>query len=322
MKRVFVTGGSGFVGRALLGELARRGIAAAALARSEAAAAQVVALGASPVRGDLADLPSLRAGMAGCDVVVHAAARVSDWGSRRDFQRDTIDGTRHVVEAARAAGVRRMVHVSTEAVLVGKGAPKLHGADETWPLPERPLGLYPWSKGAAEEVVRAAGAGLEAVIVRPRFIWGKGDTVLLPRLVRMVREGKFAWIGGGRFPTSTVHVQNVAHGLLLAAERGTPGQTYFVTDGEPVEFRGFIDAMLRRAGADTSKVKDVPFWAARLGAWIGEAVWTVGGLSGEPPVTRTGVRLVGEEVTVSDAKARRELGYAPVVSREAGLAEL
>jgi nucleoside-diphosphate-sugar epimerase len=326
MKRVFVTGGSGFVGRALLAELSRRTIPAAALARSDAAAAQVVALGATPVRGDLADVAALRAGMAGCDVVVHAAARVSDWGSKRDFQRDTIDGTRHVAEAARAAGVRRMVHVSTEAVLVGKGAPKLHGADESWPLPKRPLGLYPWSKGAAEEVVRAAGAapgaGLETVIVRPRFIWGKGDTVLLPRLVRMVREHKFAWIGGGRFLSSTVHVQNVVHGLLLAAERGTPGETYFVTDGDPVEFRGFIEAMLRRAGADTSKVKDVPFWAARLGAWLGEAAWTIGRLSGEPPVTRTGVRLVGEQVTVSDAKARRELGYAPVVSREAGLAEL
>jgi nucleoside-diphosphate-sugar epimerase len=177
-----------------------------------------VALGAQPARGDLADAAALRAGMAGCDVVFHAAAKVSDWGRRREFQLDTIDGTRHVCEAAKAAGVRRLVHVSTEAVLVGKGAPPLHDADETWPLPQRPLGLYPWSKGRAEEVVRAAGAsgGLEAVIVRPRFIWGKGDTVLLPRLVKMVAEGKFAWIGGGRFLSSTAHVRNVCHGLILA----------------------------------------------------------------------------------------------------------
>jgi nucleoside-diphosphate-sugar epimerase len=261
--------------------------------------------------------------MAGCDVVFHAAAKVHDWGPKAEFQRDTIDGTRKVLEAARAAGVRRVVHVSTEAVLVGKGAPKIHGADESVPLPARPLGMYPWSKGRAEELVRAAnGSGLETVIVRPRFIWGKGDTVLLPRLAEMVRAGKFVWIGGGHFPTSTVHVQNVCHGLLLAAERGVPGETYFVTDGDPIEMREFLSAMLGAAGVDVSRVRSLPRWAAAVGAWLGEAVWTVGRLRGVPPVTRTGVRLVGEEVTVSDAKARRELGYAPVVTREAGLAEL
>jgi nucleoside-diphosphate-sugar epimerase len=323
VRRVFVTGGSGFVGRTLLTELRARGVATMALARSDDAEAAVRALGATPVRGDLSDAAALARGMTGCDVVFHAAARVSDWGSRREFRKDTIDGTRRVLEAARAAGVARVVHVSTEAVLVGKGAPKIHGADETWPLPRRPLGPYPWSKGQAEEIVRAAnGAGFATVIVRPRFIWGKGDTVLLPRLAKMVEKNEMAWIGGGRFATSTAHVRNVVHGLLLAAERGTPGETYFITDGEPVEFRGFITAMLARVGCDAARVKALPFWAARLAAWLAELVWKLKFRSDAPPITRTAVRLAGEEVTVSDAKARRELGYAPVVTREVGLAEL
>jgi len=323
--RAFVTGGSGFVGRALIPMLRGRGIEVRALARSDDAARVVGTAGATAVRGDLADEAALRAGLAGCDVVFHAAAKVADWGPRAEFQRDTIDGTRRVADAARAAGVRRLVHVSTEAVLIGKGAPPMHGADETWPLPRRPLGLYPWSKGRAEEVVRAANApaaGFETVIVRPRFIWGKGDTQLLPRLAGMVRDNKFVWIGGGRFPTSTTHVRNVCQGLVLAAERGVAGETYFVTDGAPIEFREFVTAMLRTAGVDASTVRSVPLWAARLGAWLGEWTWRIGALAGAPPVTRTGVRLVGEEVTVSDAKARRELGYAPVVTRDEGLAEM
>ncbi len=321
MKRAFVTGGSGFVGRALIASLRARRIEVRALARSDAAAQTVSGLGAEPVRGDLTDEAALRAGMAGCDVVFHAAAKVDDWGPRAEFQRDTIDGTRRVAEAARAAGVRRLVHVSTEAVLVGKGAPPIRNADETQPLPRRPLGMYPWSKGRAEDIVRAANTGgLETVIVRPRWIWGKGDTVLLPRLADLVRANKFAWIGGGRYLTSTVHVQNVAHALILAAERGTPGETYFITDGEPIEFREFMSAMLRTTGVDLARVRDVPHWVVNLGAWISEAAWRLGSLAGAPPVTRTSVRLAGEEVTVSDLKARRELGYAPVVTREAGLA--
>jgi hypothetical protein len=160
----------------------------------------VTRAGATAVRGDLDDAAALAAGMAGCDVVFHSAAKVEVWGRRKDFQRINIDGTQRVADAARAAGVKRLIHVSTEAVLVGKGAPKIVKADETWPLPRRPLGNYPWSKGRAEEVVRAANRdGLTTVIVRPRFIWGKGDTTLLPKFAEAVEQKRFAWIGGGTF---------------------------------------------------------------------------------------------------------------------------
>ncbi len=85
-------------------------------------------------------------------------------------------------------------------------------------------------------------------MVRPRFVWGKGDTTLLPEMVKTVEAGKFAWVGGGRNVTDTAHVDNVVEGLLLAAEKGRPGEAYFVTDGEPVVFREFVTAMLRDPG--------------------------------------------------------------------------
>ncbi len=321
--RAFVTGGSGFVGRNLLVALTAAGHQARALARSDASADVVRRAGAEVVRGDLDDVAALSAGMAGCDVVYHAAAKVEVFGPRADFERVTIEGTRRVLEAARAAKVRRVVHVSTEAVLVG-GRPIVQ-ADETWPLPARPFGLYPWSKGRAEELVRAANApeaGFETVILRPRAIWGPGDTTLLPRLAELGRRGKFAWISGGRHLTSTCHVHNLCAALLLAAERGRPGETYFITDGEPVQMRSYLGEMVRAGAGVELGERSVPRWLARAVAFLSEAAYRLFRLRGEPALARTTVRLIGEEVTVSDAKARRELGYLPVITREAGLAAL
>lgn len=319
--QAFVTGGSGFVGRQLIRALRTRGDRVRALARSDAAADKVVAAGAEAVRGDLDDTATMQGGMAGCDVVFHAAAKVEVWGRREDFERVTVLGTRRALAAARAAGAPRFVHVSTEAVLVG--GPPLVDVDETRPLPQRPLGLYPWSKGRAEEEVRAAAReGLHATIVRPRAIWGTGDTVLLPRLIKLVDSGKFAWIGGGHALTSTCHVENVCAGLLAAAERGRPGEAYFVTDGEPISFRSYINGMLQAVGRDASGAPSIPLSAARLLARLVEGWWSLTGKAGEPPLTRTAVELIGTQITVNDGKARRELGYSPVVTREQGLAAL
>ncbi|MDR3418445.1 MAG: NAD-dependent epimerase/dehydratase family protein [Nevskia sp.] len=318
--KVFVTGGSGFVGRNLIVMLAARGDTVAALARTPAAMRTVRELGAEPVTGDLDDLQAMQAGMAGAGAVVHCAAKVEDWGDPAEFHRINVEGTGRVIAAARAAGVPRLVHVSTEAVLAD-GTP-IRNADETRPRAPHPIGLYPATKAEAEKLaVAASGPGLDVMVVRPRFIWGKGDTAILPKLVEVMRKKQFAWIGGGRYLTSTCHVRNVCEGILLAAERGKPGEIYFLTDGAPVEFRGFITAMAATQGVDAG-TRQIPRGLVYAFAAAGEFLWRVLPLKGRPLVSRTAVILTGEEVTVNDAKARRELGYRGLVSREAGLAEM
>ncbi|MEW5848129.1 MAG: NAD-dependent epimerase/dehydratase family protein [Myxococcota bacterium] len=318
--RAFVTGGSGFVGRNLIRQLKDQGHDVAALTRSPKSAEAVRVLGAVPVEGDLDQQDAMARGMAGCDVVFHAAAHVEDWGRLEDFMRVNVGGTERVLAAARAAGVKRVVHVGTEAVLVD-GTPLVR-VDETRPRPRHPLGLYPLTKGLAEERVLAAnGNGLETVVCRPRFIWGKGDTSLLPKFVEAVKRGQFRWFDGGHYLTSTCHVANVCEGLMAAAERGRPGEIYFLTDGEPVEFRGFMTAMLKTQGVDPGN-GSIPRWLAYAAASTAEAVWRTFHLAGAPPVTRTAVLLVGEEVTVSDAKARREIGYVGRMTREEGLRQM
>ena len=318
--KVFVTGGSGFVGRNLISALVARGDTVVALARSLSAMQTVRGLGAEPQAGDLVDVDAMKAGMSGAELVFHCAAKVDDWGDPAEFHRVNVEGTAHVIEAARAAGVRRLVHVSTEAVLAD-GTP-IHDADETRPRASKPIGLYPWSKGEAEAVALAAnGKGLDVVVVRPRLIWGKGDTAVLPKILEVMRKGQFAWIGGGQYLTSSCHVRNVCEGALLAAARGKPGEIYFLTDGAPVEFREFITAMARSQGVEPGERK-IPRGLVYALAAIGEFIWRTFRLKGSPPVSRTAILLAGEQVTVNDAKARRELGYRGLVTREAGLAEM
>ncbi len=158
-------------------------------------------------------------------------------------------------------------------------------------------------------------------MVRPRFVWGAGDTTLLPALTEMVEQGRFAWIGGGRHLTSITHVDNVVEGLLLGAERGIPGESYFVTDGEPVVFREFVSAMLDTQGVQAPG-RSLPAPVAGAAAVAVEGAWKVLPLPGEPPLTRFAHWASSQECTIDISKARRELGYEPVVSREQGLAEL
>lgn len=319
ISQAFVTGGSGFVGRNLIAALRAKGVAVRALVRSASGALAVQRVGAEAIHGDLDDVTALTEGMHDCDVVFHVAAKTGDWGRKEDFYRANVTGTENILAAARAASVPCLVHVSTEAVLLG-GKPIVQ-VDENRPLPAHPLGLYAQTKGLAEQAVLAANTPgvFETIIVRPRFIWGKDDTNILPQLIQMIQSGSFMWIDQGRYLTSTTHVDNVCEGLLLAAEYGRGGAIYFVTDGEPVEFRAFLTTMLSTQGVDPGE-RSLPRWLARTIAWWSEWTWRTFRLQGAPPLPRATVRVIGEEVTVSDARARRELGYQGLVTREAGLA--
>jgi nucleoside-diphosphate-sugar epimerase len=314
MQHAYVTGGSGFLGKRLIAALVGRGVRVTAMARSDQAAAAVTAAGATPSRGDLSDRDAMTAAMRACDTVFHAAAHVEQHGPLATFMAINVAGTEHALAAARAAGIKRFIHIGTEAVLAD-GKPIIR-ADEQRPIADRPAGPYPFTKGLAEAAVQAAnGEGLETVVVRPRFIWGKGDTSLLPTIVAAVKRGRFGWLGGGHYLTSTCHVDNVVEGTLLAAERGKPGAVYFLTDGAPVEFRDFMTRLLATQGVDASGVRDVPVWLARI-------VATATSWMKHPPVTRTALALVGHEVTVDDSKARRELGYRATTTIDAGLAQM
>lgn len=317
-EQVFVTGGSGYIGRNLIRRLVADGNKVVALARSSASAAKVESLGAQSVIGDIMDAASLEHGMQGCTWLVHAAADTGHGAFEASQHHTNLKGTTNVFTAARAAGVGRGVHISTEAVLLS-GAP-LVNADETTPIPRRHAGSYSASKAAAEAAALALNcAQCQIVVVRPRFVWGRDDTTALPQLAAAASSGKLVWIGGGHYRTSTAHIDNVVEGVVLALRKGRGGEVYFITDGEPVEFRAFVSALLGKAGVAVPE-KSVPRWLVAAMARLGDALAQLSGGKLHGPIGGQEYGTVGVEVTLDIAKAQQELGYAPVIDQAAGLA--
>src|SRR4051812_45974643 len=314
----FVTGGSGFVGGRLIERLVRDGWSVRALARAAQSAARVEELGAQGVRGGLDSGSALRAGSHGCQSAFHAAAHLGAAGDLAAFERVNVQGTKNVLAACRDAEVKRFVHVGTEAALLA-GEPLLE-ADERTPLrPDSPA-PYSATKARAEMAVLAASeAGVfETVSVRPRFVWGVGDTTLLPMITEQARNGRWAWIGGGRHRTSTTHVDNTVEGLVLGALKGRPGNAYFVLDeGGPVVFRDFVSELMATQGVEAPS-KSVPKPVARALMEAGERL----PFPGEPPVPRFAFWIATQDCILDDTKAREQLGYTPVKTREEGMAEL
>ena len=316
----FVTGGSGFIGGRLIARLVGDGGRVRALARSDSAAAAVEALGAEAVRGDLSDAASMQAGAEGCDTAFHLAAHLAQWGKREDFIAANVTGTENALAACRDAGVLRFVHCGTEAALLA-GQPLLQ-VDETAPLRPDSKALYSATKAIAEQRVRAGSDdGFDAMVMRPRLVWGAGDTTLLPEIVAAVRGGKFAWIGGGGHLTATTHVDNVVEGLLLTAEKGRAGEAYFVTDGEPVGLSRVRLRAARHAGCGAADAFGTCACGGdgrrRFGDDLARAA-----PRGEPPLTRLALWLSSQECTIDISKARAQLGYEPVRTRADGMAEL
>lgn len=315
--KVFITGASGFVGGHIVERLSRHHTVLA-MARSARAEKAVAALGATPVRCDLDDVRAEH--LAGCDAVVHCAAFVEEWGTREQFYRGNVEGTRNMLDAARAAGVSRFVHIGTEAALFD--GHDLRDIDEAAPYPTRQRYLYSETKAEAERLVLGANReGFATLSIRPRLVWGPRDATVLPAVLRMARAGAWTWLDRGAAQTSTTHVANLARAVELALTRGRGGEAYFVADDGVRTMRDFLSALAGTQGV-TLPDRSAPGWLMRGVAAGVEGAWRSLGLRRAPPLTRFAIDMMASTVTVRTDKARAELGYAPEVTVDAGIAAM
>lgn len=327
---VFLTGGSGFVGRRLTRHLRSEGHTVIALARSLPSARKVADAGALPVLGDLGDLvePTGRRASAAspawleylydADAVVHAAARTEFWGGDAGFRADNHDPTVALHAAAVAAGVPRFVLISAAGVSTGTQRDSV--VDESTGN-GTPAIAFCRIKLATENAVRsAASPGTTLVILRPPLVWGAGMNIA--ETAAAAARGRFLWINAGRHVMDFIHVDNLADAVLLALVEGHHGSPYYVTDGTPMAVRYFFTELLATQGVDVSASRSVPLPVVAPIVALMDVGARLLRRSTPPPLTNGLVAFLGRDRVYDISAARNVLGYRPRVSLDAGLLEM
>jgi nucleoside-diphosphate-sugar epimerase len=314
---VLVTGAAGFLGGHLVDLLVERGESVRIFARPGEDITRLVDAGVEIYLGDLTDRQSVEAAVAGVDHVLHCAARTGPWGPVDEYKWTNVYGTKLLVEAAMAANVRRIVHVSSITV----HGVDIHGtADETAPLNG---GHDPYSstKAASERLLQQLIRDKKApvTIVRPGLIYGPRDTNSFARFTRMIEQGKMVFIGSGRNSLPLIHVKDVARGILLAAETELGlGRAYLLVSDEPITQADYFNTIARELGVPPPRLHIPYTLALALGA-TAEMVGHLTNMSQPPPLMRFGLMQIGGENRFLIDRARRELGFSPQVSLAEGV---
>jgi nucleoside-diphosphate-sugar epimerase len=314
---VLVTGAAGFIGGHLVASLRDRQVAVRALLRPGEAAGPLASAGVETVRGDLTDAASLERAVVGVDRVLHCAARTGPWGPRSEYEAVNVRGVELLIDAALAAGVQRIVHVSS-AIVVGTDVGGM--ADESAPLRLEP-NPYSWSKIMAERLIERAVHERRApvTIVRPGLVYGSRDAASFGRFASMIEQGRMVIIGSGDNHLPLVHVGDVVRGIVLASEAPAAiGRTYFLVNDEPVTQREYLGAIAAELGVPPP-TRRVPYLAAQALAAFAERAVRLTRRAGPPPLTRFGVRLLGGESRLVIRRAREELGFVPETNLREGV---
>ena len=314
---ILVTGATGFLGGTLCRHLLERGHDLTLLGRDFSRMSTRDLPGAKRIQADLRNSERTQAACRGIEAVCHAGALSSPWGKASDFEAVNVGGTRAVLEGCLKYGVRRMVHVSSPSV-VFDGFDQ-HDLTENAPYPRRQTSHYSHSKKWAEEIVLGARALLEVALLRPKALYGPGDTSLLPRVLGSAHRGRLVQIGDGLNRVDLTFVDDAARALVLALEHPGPLPTrplWFVTGGEHVLLWEVIGRVLKHVGLN-SRLRRVPLEGALAVAGALEGVARFTGK--EPTLTRYTALILARTQTYNLSRIARDLGYVPRVSLEEGL---
>ncbi|MDZ7665384.1 MAG: NAD-dependent epimerase/dehydratase family protein [Desulfotignum sp.] len=321
MKQVLVTGGGGFLGKALVKKLKERDYAVTSFSRHHHTA--LAQMGVPQISGDLTDAAAVKQAVKGMETVFHVAAKPGVWGPYDTYHAVNVTGTGHVVAACLSEGVKRLIYTSSPSVVFDES--DMENVDESVPYPDTYLAPYPETKAAAEKLVRqAADQGLDVIILRPHLIWGPEDNHLVPRILK--RANRLRIVGRTDDRTDTIYVDNAAMAHVLAAQKleenpALSGNIYFVSQDDPVSKWEMINAFLDAAGLPPVR-RRVSARTAYAAGWCFEKIYHLLGITSEPPMTR----FVAKELATSHwfdiRRAKKDLGYVPEISTQEGLRRL
>lgn len=320
---ILVTGGGGFLGKAIVRRLLDRDEQVRSFSRGDYPVLR--SWGVELHRGDLHDADAVSLAVKDCDLVFHVAAKPGIGVRYRDFFRANVVGTENVLHACRRWHVPKLVYTSSPSVVFdGKD---MAGVDESVPYPQHYEAHYPKTKAMAERLVLAADSPeLATMSLRPHLIWGPGDNHLIPRILQRAKSGRLRQVGDGKNLIDTIYIDNAADAHLLAADKlhygsSISGKAYFLSQGEPVLLWKLVNRILALAGVPAVTKRLSPTLAYAIG-WVLELGYGVLGRSDEPPMTRFLARELATSHWFNIDAARKELGYEPSVSMEEGLKRL
>ncbi len=322
--RVLVTGASGLLGATVVARLFERGDEVTTLQRRASGID-----GVRDVRGSLTDQGAVDDAVRGADAVVHCAAKVGFTGSEAEFARVNAAGTAALVSAARSAGARAFVQVSSPSVahtgssIVGEGAGPAS--------PEHARGAYARTKAAGEvAALEADGPGFTTVAVRPHLMWGPGDTQLVERVAERTRTGRMPLVGDGAPLVDSTYTDDAVTAVVAALDRAleadlaVAGRAFVVTSGQPRPV-GELISRIALAGGGQVPTRHVPFGVAWVAGALAEGVWAVLRVAGssladeEPPLTRFLAEQLGTAHWFDLRETRAALRWEPAVGIDEGL---
>jgi nucleoside-diphosphate-sugar epimerase len=308
--RIFLTGGTGFIGGNVAKKLRERGDEVVALVRSPEKAAKLREAGCELVQGDLSDTAVIRRGLEGADACIHAAAVYKvgiPKSERQPMYESNVNGTENVLDAAIDAGTGKIIYVSTVGVF---GNTKEQVVDETYQRDETEgfLSCYDETKYRSHQIAQDRIAqGAPIVIVQPTAVYGPGDHSEVGNMIDQTSKGKLRMKAFPELGLVFVHVEDVAEGVLLAHDRGRVGESY-ILGGEKSTMGELIDKTAEMSGRKAPRMT-LPPLLAKLSAPLGPLV---GPALGFPPNLGEAIRVSnGVTYFAKDDKARRELGYSP-----------
>jgi 2-alkyl-3-oxoalkanoate reductase len=317
--KVLVTGATSLLARTTAEILLGRGDDVVCLQRGQST------LTAEQVSADIRDATAVARAAVGCDAIIHAAAKVGVIGSWDDYLAINVDGTNNILTAARAAGIERIVYVSSPSVAHSGHAIAGLGAEP--PVLGRKNAFYAESKAMAEQAALAAnGSELAVVAIRPHLVWGPGDTQLVGRIVDRARSGRLALVGGGAALIDTTYITNAAESLVAALDRVRPGascagRSYVIANGEPRPIRDLVAGICAAANVPFAP-RDVPLAIAKVVGSVVERAWKITHRTTEPPLTRFLAEQLGTAHWFDPRPAKDDLGWTPLTTIDQGLEAL
>ncbi len=315
--KALVTGATGFLGGALTRRLHSIGWDVTALGRNASKIDQLESEGIHTLQIDLKDKSAMLAACKNQEIVFHCAAFPSPWGNFEKFYQANVIGTRNVIRGCEEHKVKRLVYVSTPSLYFGYSSRM--NVKETDELPE-PVSNYAATKILAEqELDQAFEKGLATIAIRPRAIFGPGDTVIFPRLIPRLQSGRLPILGDGENVVDLTYIENVVDALLLCAESSanTLGKKYNISNGEPVKLWKLVERICAELNLPTPKRK-ISYPTANAIATVMELFYTLIPTHPEPPLTRVSVSMMANNTTLDITAAKNELGYQPKISVDEG----